>query len=68
MTMTPEWIDEQIAKLLAISHDSEAAHAFEDKLREDVLRAISQGGCEDYKCCAFAVLQTSAIMFRRHCA
>lgn len=54
----------------AADGDYEAAHGWEDELRNDVLTAIATGKCSG--CCpedlAAEVLKSSEIDFARHCA
>lgn len=47
--------------------DYEAAHADEDRLWRDVLRAIAEGWCEDPAACARAALESQDLEFKRAC-
>jgi len=46
-------------------HDDEIAHSLEDGMREDVLRAIAAGECEDPAGCAKIALLSEDIDFSR---
>ena len=45
--------------------DDERCHLSEDRLYDDVLRAIAAGDCEDPVACATEVLKTKEIEFSR---
>lgn len=45
--------------------DSETAHALEDSLRADVLRAIADGSCFDASECARLAVSTAELDFPR---
>lgn len=60
-----EWIDERLANLRDVGDsDPEAAHALEDDLWEDVLRAIAAGADEPEKLAREALL-TQEVKFPR---
>ena len=60
-------LKKDIEELMRLSHDDEAAHSFEDGLREDVLMEIAEGNPEGQEM-AKEVLKTSEIIFARWCA
>lgn len=64
--MTPGQVAERVAAIRV--GDSEAAHGMEDRLHQDVLRAIAAGECADPAACATEALQTLNIKFERWCA
>lgn len=52
----------RVKAIAAVSHDSEEAHVEEDRLRHDVLRAISKGSPDAQELASIA-LTTDAIDF-----
>jgi phage shock protein A len=48
--------------------DYNGAHAMEDSLYEDVLKAISKGKCDDPATLAKEALKTTKIKFARMCS
>jgi len=56
-----------LAELERMKDDDEAAHSYEDDLRECVLRAIAEGAL-DAQPLAQVVLASSGIEFSRWCA
>ena len=63
-------IRSSIHELVRIAGDDEAAHSFEDDLREKVLQDIASGKYTAEECSEFAaeVLKTSQVIFARWCA
>ena len=66
--MTPKHVVNQLKYIRRIANDDEAAHAAEDSLHKDVLKAISEGTASDPKLCARFALLTANIDFNRWCA
>lgn len=58
----------RVERIRASAGDDEVAYGMEDDLHVEVLRAISQGVCEDPEGCAKATLLTLDIKFCRWCA
>jgi len=65
-----ELIKNSIKELKELSTDSEAAHIFEDELRNNILKDIASGKYSKEECQEFAheVLKTNKIEFERWCA
>jgi hypothetical protein len=61
-------VKEAIKEIHRVAQDDETAHSLEDKLRANVLKAISNGKAEDPKEMARLALTTSKIDFCRWCA
>ncbi len=66
--MSPEEIFCRVKAIGEIARDDEAAHGEEDRLHQDVLRAIANGKCERPSECAALALGTLMIAFQRWCA
>lgn len=66
--ITPEWVGEQVTKIMAHSTDDERAHSEEDALHQTVLEAIACGTAVDPAECAKRALATQRIQFFRWCA
>ena len=66
--MTLSDIQKRIREIQQLENDPEAAHAAEDKLHIDVLRAISKHQCAAPELCAREALRTQDIGFARWCA
>jgi hypothetical protein len=66
-SMTLEYVAAQVAAIRQAAGDFEVAHAWEDELREDVLKAIASGAPDAAKL-AREVLKTSEIKFARYTA
>ena len=67
--MTLDQIKTQLDEIRACAPgDEEAAHAREDDLHQDVLRAIRDGVCESPKEAAALALTSPDIEFPRYCA
>lgn len=62
--MTPDHVRMQVAAIGAL-HDSESAHADEDRLHSAVLHAIADGHCDDPAALARAALATEELTFSR---
>lgn len=65
--MTIAEIKRRIAHIKSIRYDDESAHAAEDHLRADVLRAIADGAANAAAMAKLA-LTTDRISFERWCA
>lgn len=63
--MTEEHIRAKLGNIKALEHDAEQAHAYEDMLYQEVLRAIANGEVENPARCARLALQTTHIHFTR---
>ena len=63
--MTIAEIRERVAQIAALKEDDESAHAAEDKLHTDVLRAIAEERCLQPAACAAEALKTADIAFGR---
>jgi hypothetical protein len=63
--MKTSTVKRRVAKIRQLAHDSETAHASEDKLWVDVLRAIAAGDADNPQSLAKEALQTEAIKFDR---
>jgi len=66
--VTVEEIKERVREIEQHAMDFEQAHALEDRLYADVLRAIAKGGHPWPAALAKAALETKAIKFARSCA
>ena len=66
--MDPEYVANQVEYICSIANDDEAAHAAEDSLHKEVLKAISEGTASDPELCAKFALLTANIDFKRWCA
>lgn len=55
----------RVKAIKELAHDDEAAHAAEDALYCDVLKAIANNTCEDPQSCAKEALRTNQINFDR---
>ncbi len=55
----------RVTQIRAVKNDDEAAHAAEDKLYRDALKAIAEGTCAEPAGVARIVLGTQKIKFRR---
>lgn len=62
--LTLEEIKIRIQEIKDISYDNEKAHGYEDQLREDILKAISEGA-ENAQEMAKLALSTNDIKFSR---
>lgn len=60
-------VEQRVASIADSQDDREGAHADEDELYRDVLRAIAEGHPEAEKL-AEAALATCDLEFERHCA
>jgi hypothetical protein len=58
-------VAERVSAIHKMAIHDEAAHAAEDNLYRDVLRAIAQGECDNPAACAQQALMTQAITFGR---
>ena len=65
--MTVQDVEDQVANIRAVAGDDEAAHSWEDQLRQSVLEAIANGA-DNPADLARAALKTSDIEFARWCA
>lgn len=65
--MTVEEIDKRVQEIRNFANDDEVAHLKEDRLRDDVLVAISKGAPNAEEL-AYSVLKTGQIEFSRWCA
>lgn len=65
--MTIEEVAERVEKIRAEADDPETAHSWEDRLHQDVLRAIKNGAANP-DLLAGAALATESIRFPRWCA
>jgi hypothetical protein len=65
--VTVEEVNVRVAAIEAVSGDDEGAHAREDELHQNVLRAIALGA-ENPQGLASAALKSLAIDFERWCA
>lgn len=63
--LTVRQVRRKVGEVRRNAGDFEAAHAREDDLHQEVLRAIASGDCEDPRACAAEALRTLAIKFRR---
>jgi hypothetical protein len=68
--MTLDEIRSRLAEIRAEDDDRdyEGAHALEDELFQDVLRAIAAGACDDPAACAAEALKSLENDFERWCA
>jgi len=73
--MTAQDVRERVTAIRAAAgvltpsdYDNEAAHALEDDLYRDLIRAIEDGSCTYPRECAAIALETQALDFTRHCA
>lgn len=68
--LTMEEIEIRLEQIRRASGDYELAHILEDRLRDDVLSAISSGGIDgaDVRLAASAVLTSADVEFPRYCA
>ena len=66
--MTPENVRERIKAVKALIDDDERAHAEEDELHRDILRAIANGRCSNPTMCVSTALETLDLDFNRWCA
>lgn len=66
--MTVEEVRARIEALEVVKHDDEAAHGAEDRLYQDIVRAIANGTCVDAVSCCEEALRSVAIPFGRWCA
>jgi hypothetical protein len=65
MGLSVDDVKKRVEEIRGFSGDDECAHGAEDSLWEEVLRAISEGECDDPKGCAAAALTTGDIPFSR---
>lgn len=63
--LTVAMVAGRVGNIYAERLDNEAAHSAEDKLHQDVLKAIANGECEDPAACAQQALMTQGIDFER---
>lgn len=61
-------VKREVAVILDLVRDDEAAHNREDSLYEAILRSIAAGRAENPKAMARAALVTKKIEFKRWCA
>jgi len=61
-------VQKRIEEIRGKASDDEVAHAMEDQLHQDVLRAIAEDKCTAPRSCANAALKTLDIDFCRWCA
>ena len=66
--MTLDEIKDRVAAIKACVGDPEVAHALEDGLRNDLLKAIAKGKVSDPAAAAWAALETNGIDFPRWCS
>jgi hypothetical protein len=62
--LTSEQVMDYVSQLKNMK-DPEAAHMKEDGIYFEVLKAISEGNCEDPKACAAEALESKKIKFPR---
>lgn len=62
--MTVAYVEKRIRQIAAIQDDDERAHALEDKLWKQVLRAIANGA-SDGQALAAAAIKTKKLKFCR---
>ena len=65
--MTVDDVRAEVERIRDLAGDDESAHSAEDRLHQDVLRAISDGAPNAAELAA-EVLKTEAIQFARWCA
>lgn len=65
--LTVEHVRQRLEEIKTFAGDSEAAHGAEDKLHQDILRAIAEGAADGPEL-AKAGLETLGIDFERWCA
>lgn len=61
-------VEREVARIRELRFDDESAHASEDDLWENTLRAIASGETDDPAGIAAAALKTKTIDFARWCA
>lgn len=61
-------VRDAVAMIADHKDDAEVAHDMEDRLYEDVIRAIRDGTCIDPRACCEEALKTKDIDFSRWCA
>jgi len=66
--MTPAYVAGAVKKISDIRGDDEAAHAEEDKLYLEILRAIASNDCDNPAACAQLAISTQELKFERWCA
>ena len=66
--MTLKDIQKRLDAIHAVAHDDEEAHAMEDALHREVLRAIADGAVADPRHAARLALLSGDIDFARWCA
>lgn len=66
--LTVAYVAGAVRKIYGLRGDPEAAHSEEDKLHQEVLKAIANSDCDDPQACARQALMTQAIDFSRWCA
>lgn len=65
--MTPQDVQARVARVEAMAGDDGGAHSEEDRLYQDVLRAIAEGS-PDAAALASVALRTAEVDFARWCA
>jgi hypothetical protein len=66
--MTVDEVKARVEEIRNMAGDDEAAHGMEDKLHQDVLRAIANRECPNPARLAYRALETKEIDFSRWCA
>lgn len=66
--LTLAYVSGAVRKVYELRDDPEAAHDAEDRLHQEVLKAIANGYCENPASCAQQALMTKVIDFPRWCA
>ncbi len=66
--LTKNEVIARVTAIRAMKSDDEAAHAAEDALYRDVLKAIAEGDAEEPAGVARIALSSQRIKFKRHCA
>lgn len=59
------WVNRHVDKIAKLANDDEEAHASEDHLYREVLRAIADGTASNPRACAEAALKTQELSFSR---
>lgn len=68
MTLRLVSVAEAVLAIEEMARDPESAHAAEDALYRDVLRAIASGECTNPRLLASAALESQEVSFPRWCA
>ena len=66
--MTPADVKTAVKQIKERQGDYEAAHAMEDMLYLEALKAIASGNCDDPQAIAKEAIKTQRLGFARYCA